>query len=154
MRDQEPSFRCSPFQGRRRERKKTWIMRGENLTICLDCQTLAEECFKEALSYFKVREAFGKRIGDFQHNDFKLAQMATETELGRNYPNVFVREFINAEGITLKVSMAKAWVGEMAQRIAYNVFQLRGGYGYMEEGFVASFGIFAGLRSLEGRLKS
>jgi acyl-CoA dehydrogenase len=80
--------------------------------------------------------------------------MATETELGRNYPNASVREFINGEDITLKVPMAKACVGEMAQRTAYNVLQLHCGYRYMEKGFVASFGILAGLRSLEGRLKS
>jgi hypothetical protein len=44
--------------------------------------------------------------------------MATETELGRNYPNVSVRESINGEDITLKVPMAKVCVGEMAQRTA------------------------------------
>ncbi len=105
----------------------------ERLTICLDCQTLAEECLKEALEYSKVREAFGKRIGDFQHNAFKLAQMATEVDLGRSYLNILVKEFIEGEDITLKVSMAKAWIGEMAQRVAYDALQLYGGYGYMEE---------------------
>jgi acyl-CoA dehydrogenase len=29
--------------------------------------------------------------------------------------------------------MAKAWIGEMAQRVAYDAVQLHGGYGYMEE---------------------
>jgi acyl-CoA dehydrogenase len=105
----------------------------ERLTICLDCQTLAEECLKEALDYSKVREAFGKRIGDFQHNAFKLAQMATEVDIGRSYLNILVKEFINGEDITLKVCMAKAYIGEMAQRIAYDALQLHGGYGYMEE---------------------
>lgn len=105
----------------------------ERLTICLDCQALAEECLKEALTYSKVREAFGKRIGDFQHNAFKLAQMATEVDFGRTYLNLLVNEFINGEDITLKVSMAKAWIGEMAQRVAYDALQLHGGYGYMEE---------------------
>ena len=35
--------------------------------------------------------------------------------------------------ITKKVSMAKWWIGEMANRVAYNCVQLHGGYGYMEE---------------------
>jgi acyl-CoA dehydrogenase len=29
--------------------------------------------------------------------------------------------------------MAKAWIAEIAQRIAYDALQLHGGYGYMEE---------------------
>jgi acyl-CoA dehydrogenase len=105
----------------------------ERLTITLDCQTLAEECLKEGLSYAKVREAFGKPIGDFQHNAFKLAQMATQVDIGRTYLDTLVAQFIRGEDITLKVSMAKAWIAEMAQRIAYDALQLHGGYGYMEE---------------------
>jgi acyl-CoA dehydrogenase len=105
----------------------------ERLTITLDCQTLAEECLKEGLSYAKVREAFGRPIGNFQHNAFKLAQMATEVEIGRSFLNILVHEFISGVDITLKVSMAKAWIAEMAQRVAYDALQLHGGYGYMEE---------------------
>jgi acyl-CoA dehydrogenase len=105
----------------------------ERLTICLDCQTLAEECLKEALNYAKVREAFGRSIGTFQHNAFKLAEMAAEVEIGRTFLNTLIAEFIRGEDITLRVSMAKAWVGEMAQRIAYHALQIHGGYGYMEE---------------------
>jgi acyl-CoA dehydrogenase len=29
--------------------------------------------------------------------------------------------------------MAKAWLGEMVNRVAYQALQLHGGYGYMEE---------------------
>jgi acyl-CoA dehydrogenase len=105
----------------------------ERLTICLDCQTLAEECLKEALSYAKLREAFGRPIGNFQHNAFKLAQMATEVEIGRTFLKTLVSEYINGEDITMKVSMAKAWVGETAQKVAYDALQIHGGYGYMEE---------------------
>lgn len=105
----------------------------ERLTITLDCQTLAEECLKEGLNYAKTRVAFGRPIGNFQHNAFKLAQMATEVEIGRSFLNVLVSDFINGEDITLKVSMAKAWVAEMAQKVAYDALQLHGGYGYMEE---------------------
>lgn len=116
----------------------------ERLTICLDCQTLAEECLKEALEYSKVREAFGRPIGNFQHNAFKLARMATEVEMGRTFLNVLVASFINGVDITTKVSMAKAWIGEMAQRVAYDAVQLHGGYGYMEEYRIC--GLFRDLR--------
>jgi acyl-CoA dehydrogenase len=103
------------------------------LEVCVKCQTYAEECFKEGLEYAKVREAFGKPIGNFEHNAFKLAEMATEVELGRTFLNTCVEEFVRGEDITMKVSMAKAWLGEMVNRVAYQALQLHGGYGYMAE---------------------
>jgi len=105
----------------------------ERLEVCVKCQTYAEECFKEGLAYAKVREAFGKPIGNFEHNAFKLAEMATEVELGRTFLNTCVEEFVRGEDITMKVSMAKAWLGEMVNRVAYHALQIHGGYGYMAE---------------------
>jgi acyl-CoA dehydrogenase len=105
----------------------------ERLEVCTKIITYAEECFKEGLKYSQEREAFGKRIGDHQANGFKLAQMATEVEIGRTFYNVLLEDFMRGEDITLKVSMAKAWLGEMLQRVSYQALQLHGGYGYMEE---------------------
>jgi len=123
----------------------------ERLEVCVKCQAMAEECLKEALSYAKVREAFGRTIGSFQHNAFKLAEMATEADIGRTYLNTLAAEYIRGEDITTKVSMAKAWLGEMVNRVAYQAVQLHGGYGYMEEYRISrlfrdarSLSIFAG----------
>jgi acyl-CoA dehydrogenase len=123
----------------------------ERLEVCVKCQAMAEECLKEALNYAKVREAFGRTIGSFQHNAFKLAEMATEVELGRTFLNTLVAETIRGDDLTTKVSMAKAWLGEMVNRIAYQAVQIHGGYGYMEEYRISrlyrdarSLSIFAG----------
>jgi acyl-CoA dehydrogenase len=105
----------------------------ERLEVTVKCQAMAEECFKEGLNYAKQREAFGKSIGNFQHNAFKLAEMATEIELGRTFLSTLIEEFSRNEDINTKVSMAKAWIGEMVNRVAYQALQLHGGYGYMEE---------------------
>jgi len=77
--------------------------------------------------------------------------MATEVDIGRAYLNTLVAEFVKGDDITLKVSMAKAWLGEMVNRVAYNALQLHGGYGYMEEYRISrlfrdarSLSIFAG----------
>jgi acyl-CoA dehydrogenase len=72
-------------------------------------------------------------VGNFQHNAFKLAEMATEVQIGRTFLNTLVMEFNNGEDIGMRVSMAKAWLAEMANRVAYQAVQLHGGYGYMEE---------------------
>ncbi len=105
----------------------------ERLEVCVKCQTMAEECFNEGLNYAKTRKAFGRPVAEFQHNAFKLAEMATEVELGRTFLNTLIEEFNRGENINVKVSMAKAWLGEMVNRVAYQALQLHGGYGYCEE---------------------
>jgi acyl-CoA dehydrogenase len=105
----------------------------ERLELCIKSQAYAEECFKEALEYAKVREAFGKPIGNIEHIAFELAEMATEVEIGNTFLHACVEEFVRGEDITKKVSMAKAWIAEMANRVAYRAVQIHGGYGYMAE---------------------
>ena len=105
----------------------------ERLEVSIKCQVLAEEALGEALSYVKVREAFGKPIGNFQYTAFRLADMATEVELGRTFLNSLIRDHIAGKNIVQRVSMAKYWLGEMVNRIAYQAVQMHGGYGYMEE---------------------
>lgn len=105
----------------------------ERLVSVVFSQCLAERMLEDAVKYAKTRQAFGKPIGKFQHNAFKIAEMATEVELGRTFLDSLVADHIAGKDIVKKVSMAKWWVGEMANRVAYNSLQLYGGYGYMDE---------------------
>ncbi|HBW35615.1 acyl-CoA dehydrogenase family protein [Desulfosporosinus sp. BICA1-9] len=105
----------------------------ERLISVLGSQALAERMLSDALAYVKTREAFGQPIGKFQHNAFKIAEMATEIEIGRVFVDNLVADHMAGQEIVAKVSMAKYWVGEMANKVGYNCLQLYGGYGYMEE---------------------
>ncbi|MDW7712216.1 MAG: acyl-CoA dehydrogenase family protein [Deferrisomatales bacterium] len=105
----------------------------ERLEVCIKCQVMAEECFQEGLRYSQERKAFGKLIGDFQANAFRLAEMATDVEIGRTFLDSLVADFVRGVDIVQRVSMAKYWLGEMVNRVAYAAVQLHGGYGYMEE---------------------
>ena len=105
----------------------------ERVEVCIKCQVSAEEALKEALAYAKTREAFGRPIGNFQHIAFRLAEMATEVQLGRTFLDDLIVKHIRGENIVQEVSMAKYWLGEMVNRIAYQAVQIHGGYGYMEE---------------------
>ena len=109
------------------------MLQRERLTTTTIAQSLAERMLSDVIEYTKTREAFGKPIGNFQHNSFKLAEMATEVELGRTLLDKLIEEFIAGKDIVTRVSMAKWWIGEMANRVAYNALQLYGGYGFMEE---------------------
>jgi acyl-CoA dehydrogenase len=105
----------------------------ERLIVAVEVQIEAEEMLKLTMDYVKNRKAFGSRIADFQNTQFKLAEMATEIDIGRTYVNSLAAKHIAGEEIVKEVSMAKWWISEMAKRVAGECLQLHGGYGYMEE---------------------
>jgi len=105
----------------------------ERLVVVIQCQVAAEVMLEMTVDYCRQREAFGQPIGQFQHNTFKLVEMATEVEIGRTFLDSLLADHLAGKSITKKASMAKWWTGEMANRVAYDCVQLHGGYGYMEE---------------------
>ncbi len=111
----------------------------ERLIACIMAQAMAEAMFEMTLKYTKQRHAFGQPICSFQHNAFKIVDMATEIELGRTFLERLIKDHIKGKDIVKEVSMGKAWIAEMANRIAYQCVQLHGGYGYMEEYPVCRF---------------
>ncbi|NLA34829.1 MAG: acyl-CoA dehydrogenase, partial [Actinobacteria bacterium] len=93
----------------------------------------AKATFDLTLEYTKERTAFGKPIGSFQNSRFKLAEMATEIEIGQTFIDRCVLES-NAGTLTAETaSMAKWWCTELQKRVVDACLQLHGGYGYMLE---------------------
>lgn len=105
----------------------------ERLVVAIECQIEAEEMLRLTIDYVKQRQAFGQSISKFQNTQFKIAEMATEIELGRTYINQMTSRHVKGEKLIKEVAMAKWWVCEMAKRVAAECLQLHGGYGYMEE---------------------
>ncbi|MFJ8064674.1 acyl-CoA dehydrogenase family protein [Psychrobacillus sp. NPDC096426] len=105
----------------------------ERLVVAIQCQIEAEEMLRITIDYVKSRKAFGQSISKFQNTQFKIAEMATEIDIGRAYINQLTARHIANEDIVKEVSMAKWWISEMAKRVAAECLQLHGGYGYMEE---------------------
>ncbi|MFN7953120.1 MAG: acyl-CoA dehydrogenase family protein [bacterium] len=105
----------------------------ERLITAVGSQAAAEFALAQAVSYSCERRAFGKRIADFQHNAFKLAEMATQVELGRCFVDRLVVEHMAGKPLLKEVSMAKYWITDMLQKVVDDGVQLHGGYGYMLE---------------------
>ena len=105
----------------------------ERLIVAIESQIEAECCLKLTTSCVKERKAFGNRIADFQNTQYKLAEMATEIDVGRTYIDTLIARHIAGDKLVREVSMAKWWISEMAKRVAAECMQLHGGYGYMEE---------------------
>ncbi|MHB1126354.1 MAG: acyl-CoA dehydrogenase family protein [Bacillota bacterium] len=93
----------------------------------------AHRIFNDTVEYTKTRVAFGQPIIQFQANTFKVVEMATELELGTNFIYTMINAHIEGKNVVKQVSMAKWWITEMVQRVAYHCLQLHGGYGFMEE---------------------
>ncbi|PQD97125.1 acyl-CoA dehydrogenase [Pradoshia eiseniae] len=105
----------------------------ERLVVAIAAQVAAEDMFEMTLEYVKSRQAFGKAISDFQNTKFKLAEMATELEMGRTFLDQLIASHMAGEEVVTKVSMAKWKLTDMAKRFSAECMQLFGGYGYMEE---------------------
>lgn len=105
----------------------------ERLVNVIVAQALAERMLKYTIEYCKGRTIFGIPISSHQHNSFKLAEMATDIELGRVFVDELVAAHIVKANVSKRVAMAKYWIAEMANRVAYNCVQMHGGYGYIED---------------------
>ena len=105
----------------------------ERLAVAISAQIAAEDMFEATLAYVKERTAFGRPIGTFQNTQFKMAEMATQIELGKSFIESLLVAHMAGQEIVTKVSMAKYWLTENARQMAAQCMQLHGGYGYMEE---------------------
>lgn len=105
----------------------------ERLVVAIAAQVAAEEMLNLTIEYVKNREAFGQPVSKFQNTQFKIAEMATDIEMGRVFLDQLITEHMTGKDVVTKVSMAKWKLTENARKIAAECMQLHGGYGYMEE---------------------
>jgi alkylation response protein AidB-like acyl-CoA dehydrogenase len=105
----------------------------ERLSIAAVAVAHATTTFGWTLEYCRERAAFGQPIGSFQHSKFKLAEMATELEIGQTYVDRAVLALNDGDLTAEEAAMAKWWCTELQKRVSDTCLQLHGGYGYMLE---------------------
>lgn len=105
----------------------------ERLVCAIGAVIAAEYLLELTIKYCKERNAFGRPISKFQHVQFELVEMATETKLGRTFIDKLIMDHIESKNVVVEVAMAKYWTTDMAFRVADRCLQLFGGYGYCEE---------------------
>ena len=94
----------------------------------------AQAALNKALAYVQERHAFGRAIADFQHTQFRLADMRTELEAARTLLwRACGKLDTKAPDATAFCAMAKRFVTDTAHRVADEALQLLGGYGYLAE---------------------
>ena len=98
---------------------------------------IAEAAYEAALAWAKQREAFGRKIGEFQAIQWKLADMRVKLEAARllTLQAAWKRERAKRTGerYTLEAAIAKLFASEAAQWITWEAIQIHGGMGYSRE---------------------
>src|SRR4051812_12018353 len=94
---------------------------------------IAEAALEEAVTYARTRRQFGKMIAEQQGVGFKLADMATSTEVAKLL--VYRAAFLKQKGYSCakEASIAKLFSSKTAMEVAIEAIQIFGGYGYTED---------------------
>jgi acyl-CoA dehydrogenase len=105
----------------------------ERLIVAVHAQAMMERALALTLDYVKERQAFGRKLIEFQNTQFVLAECKTEATVSRVFVDHCIGRLIEGALDTVTASMAKSWVTDTEGKIVDRCLQLFGGYGYMDE---------------------
>ena len=105
----------------------------ERLIVSVGAVAMMERALALTIDYVRERDAFGKKIIDFQNTQFVLAECKSEATVARVFLDHCIERHVKGELDTTTASMAKYWHTDLVGKIIDRCLQLFGGYGYMDE---------------------
>ena len=105
----------------------------ERLVMGVNAHARAEFALEYAIQYMSERQAFGKTLDKFQALRHKVADMASEVEMCKEFNYSIAKRLNEGQYIVKEASMSKLLSTKMADTVINECLQLLGGYGYMEE---------------------
>ena len=108
-------------------------LEGGRVGIAAQAVGIARACLEDSLAYAQERSAFGQRIADLQAIQWKLADMATETDAARLLAWRAAAMKDRGEPYGPEAAMAKLFASDVAVRAARECVQIFGGYGYLRD---------------------
>ncbi len=109
----------------------------ERLLVGIMAIISAEIAIEKTIQYTKERIAFGKPISAFQNTRFKLAEMATETQIGRIFVDKCIELHLKKELDIPTAAMVKYAMTDLQCKVVDECLQFHGGYGYVWEYWIA-----------------
>ncbi|MBC6448307.1 acyl-CoA dehydrogenase family protein [Actinokineospora xionganensis] len=100
---------------------------------------LAQGCIDESLKYVGEREAFGRKIGEYQAIQFKIADMELRAHTARLAYYAAAAKMLRGEPFKKEAAIAKLHASNAAMDNARDATQIFGGYGFMNEFPVGRF---------------
>ncbi len=113
------------FDKVRRIRTASWLLVGARAI------GVARAAFDAALAHAKTRVQFGRPIGHYQANSFKLAEMAMNIDAARLLMLRAAALHHQGRECFQEASMLKLFASEMAVRVTNDALQMHGAHGYM-----------------------
>ncbi|WP_395729551.1 acyl-CoA dehydrogenase family protein [Nakamurella sp.] len=105
----------------------------ERLSVAAGAVAGAATALDWTVEHVRNRAAFGAPIGALQHTRFRMAEMATEIDVARQYIDRCVVEHNAGRLDSVDAAKAKWWTTELQWRVLDTCVQLHGGLGYMTE---------------------
>ncbi len=107
---------------------------GGRLNIASCSLGTAQAALRAAHRYLLERQQFGKKLGDFQALQFRLADMATELLAARLMVYHAASKLdAGAPDATATCAMAKRFATDICFTVCNEALQLHGGYGYLQD---------------------
>lgn len=105
----------------------------ERLAMALGAVATSEHALELTLQYMSEREAFGRSINRFQVLRHRVAQMAAEIEMNKQFVYSLYKRYEDGDYLVKEASMAKLLATQLADTVSTQCLQMFGGYGYMED---------------------
>ena len=105
----------------------------ERLIMGINAHARAEYALDYAIQYTSERQAFGKKLDSFQALRHKIAEMASQVEMCKEFNYSIAKRLNDGVYVVKEATMSKLISTKMADEVIYDALQLLGGYGYMEE---------------------
>jgi acyl-CoA dehydrogenase len=105
----------------------------ERLIVATHAVAMMERALALTIDYVKQRQAFGKKIVEFQNTQFVLAECKSEVTVAKVFLDHCIERHVKGELDTVTASMAKYLHSDLLGKIVDRCLQLFGGYGYMDE---------------------
>jgi alkylation response protein AidB-like acyl-CoA dehydrogenase len=100
---------------------------------------LAQGCIDECVRYLGEREAFGRKIGESQVLQFKVADMDARTHVARLAYHDAASKLVAGQPFKREAAIAKLIASDAAMVNAREATQIFGGYGFMNDTPVGRF---------------
>ncbi|MBI5261846.1 MAG: acyl-CoA dehydrogenase family protein [Bradyrhizobium sp.] len=101
------------------------------IAIAAQAVGVAQAALDAAIKYAHEREVGGKPIFEKQAIAFRLAEMATQVDIARQYYMHAARLLEAGVPCAREAAIAKLFASEMAERVCSDGLQVHGGYGYL-----------------------
>ena len=98
-----------------------------------------ERALHRTRDYLKERIAFGRPLMKNQYLQYRLAELAAEVDLLKQYNYTIAQAHARGEEVTRMATIAKLKSGRLGREVADWCLQFHGGIGYMEETWTARF---------------